>query len=166
MVAKALLRAFLEYNYQINAEILQAIAALTPEQVGRSSDMSHGNAPDLIRHMADSEWSWRLYAAGGAGGTGGKYLWEVEDISDFEKLAAFWQAERAQMLAYLDSLSEADLVEMVELSPSLTVPRWQIFLHLINHSTHHRSELGQYLTQCGHPISEEETNFIQFDVQA
>lgn len=162
MLTKALLRAFLEYNYQADAKILDAFAALTPEQAQKETGISHGNALDLIRHMADTEWSWRLYADGG---TGGKYLWEAEDISDLTKLAAFWAAERERMRAYLDSLSEATLAEIVELSPTLSVPRWQILLHLVNHSTHHRSELGQYLTECGHPVSEEEMNFIGFAVQ-
>ncbi|MCB0128819.1 MAG: hypothetical protein KDE58_41420, partial [Caldilineaceae bacterium] len=106
--------------------------------------------------------SWRLYTGEG---TGGKYLWDIEDISDLTKLAAFWEKEREQMFTYLDSLPENALAEVVELSPTFRVPRWQIFLHLVNHSTHHRAELNQYLTQCGHPLSEEELNFIRFGVE-
>ena len=78
------------------------------------------------------------------------------------QLAVFWAGEREQMLTYLDSLSEDDLAKVVEFSPTFRVPRWQIFLHLVNHSTHHRSELNQYLTPCGHPVPEEELSFIRF----
>lgn len=162
MLTKTLLHTFLDYNYQANARMLEAFSALTPTQVQQATAISHGNALDLIRHMADTEWSWRLYTGEG---TGGNYLWDVEDISDLIALAAFWEREREQMLTYLDSLSEDVLAEVVELSPTFRVPRWQIFLHLVNHSTHHRAELNQYLTQCGHPISEEELNFIRFGVE-
>ena len=161
MLVKTLLQAFLEYNYQSNAFVVQALAALTSDQLIQTHDISHGTVLELARHMADTEWSWRLYADGG---TGDKYLWDVEDISDLTKLAQVWGAEREQMLAYIDTLSEEDLAEIVELSPTFRVPRWQIFVHLVNHSTHHRSELSQYLAQCGHPVSEEALNFIKFPV--
>ena len=159
MLTKTLLRAFLDFNYQANAKLLGAFAALTPEQMALETSISHGNALELLRHMADSEWSWRLYAGEG---TDGKYLWDVEDIADLTKLAAFWTAERTRMLAYLDSLTDEELAATVELSSTFRVPRWQIFLHLVNHSTHHRSELGAYLAQCGHPVAEETMNFIRF----
>jgi uncharacterized damage-inducible protein DinB len=90
----------------------------------------------------------------------------VEDVSDLTKLGEFWLEERKRMLAYIDSLSAEALAETIELSRTFRVPRWQILLHIVNHSTHHRSELSHYLAQCGHSVSEEEMNFIRFDVQA
>ncbi|MCB9150609.1 MAG: DinB family protein [Caldilineaceae bacterium] len=162
MLTKTLLHTFLDYNYQANAKILAAFAALTPKQMQQETAISHGNALELLRHMADTEWSWRLYTGEG---TGGKYLWDVEDISDLTKLAAFWVRERERMLTYLDALSEDALAEVAELSPTFRVPRWQIFLHLVNHSTHHRSELSQYLTQCGSTVTEGEIEFIRFGVE-
>ncbi|MEZ4664858.1 MAG: DinB family protein [Caldilineaceae bacterium] len=163
MLSKMLLQTFLDYNYRVNERILQAMAALTPEQLALPTGISHGSALELIRHMADTEWSWRLYTDGGADG---KFLWDVEDISDLTKLADFWSAERARMLAYLDAMSEEALAEKLELSPSFSAPRWQVFLHIVNHSSHHRSELYQYLAQCGHAVPEEETEFIRFDAAA
>lgn len=159
MLVKTLLHTFLDFNYQANAKILDALAALTPAQMQKETALSHGNALELIRHMADTEWSWRLYTGEG---TGGKYLWDVEDVSDLAKLAAFWGRERERMLRYLDALSEDALAEVIELSPTFQVPRWQIFLHLVNHSTHHRSELSRYLTECGSPVTEGEIEFIRF----
>ena len=159
MLSKTLLHTFLDYNYQANAKILAAFAALTPKQMQQETAISHGNALELLRHMADTEWSWRLYTGEG---TGGKYLWDVEDISDLTKLAEFWTKERACMLTYIDSLSEDALAEVVELSPTFRAPRWQIFLHLANHSTHHRSELSHYLAQCGSPVAEETIELIRF----
>lgn len=160
MVAKTLLRTFLNFNYQANAQILQHVAALTSAQIESETAISHGSVLELFRHMADTEWSWRLNIDGG---TDGKYLWDVEDISDLSKLEGFWIDECKRMLTYIDSLSEEALVETIELSPSFRVPRWQIFLHIVNHSTHHRSELSQYLAQCGHPVADGEVEFIRFD---
>lgn len=159
MLTKTLLRTFLDFNYQANAAILQKFAALTPEQMQLETAISYGNALELIRHMADTEWGWRLYTGEG---TGGKFLWDVEDVSDLTQLARFWGKEREQMLAYIDSLSERALAETVELSSTFQVPRWQIFLHIVNHSTHHRSELSQYLEACGHPVAESDLGFLNF----
>jgi uncharacterized damage-inducible protein DinB len=39
---------------------------------------------------------------------------------------------------------------------------WQILLHVVNHSTHHRSELIRYLEDYGHPIDEQYTDFGSF----
>jgi uncharacterized damage-inducible protein DinB len=79
MVAKDLLLTFLEYSHRANEHVLAKVKRLTPAQLHAPAQVSHGNAFDLVRHMLDSEWSWRLFASGGAGQ---KYLWEVEAVPD------------------------------------------------------------------------------------
>ena len=164
MLAKDILVSFLEYNYQADAHLLQHIQRLTPEQLQAAAKISHGTAFDLVRHILDSEWSWRLFASGGAGQ---QYLWEVEDISDLGALQRFWSAERHRMLDYVRSLSEADLEQAVDYGTAQGgepqhAKVWQILLHVVNHSTHHRTELSRYLKDCGHPIDEQDLDFGSF----
>jgi len=164
MLAKDILVSFLEYNYQADAHLLQHIQRLTPEQLQAAAKISHGTAFDLVRHILDSEWSRRLFASGGAGQ---QYLWEVEDISDLVALQRFWSAERQRMLDYVRSLSEADLEQAVDYGTAQGgEPQyanvWQILLHVVNHSTHHRTELSRYLNDCGHPIDEQDLDCGNF----
>lgn len=164
MIAKDFLVSFLEYNFSADERVLDQVEQLTPEQLHAESKISHKTAYALVRHMLDTEWSYRLYVRGEPGQ---KYLWEVEDIPDLPAIRRFWTAERDRMLDYVRSLSKVDLEQAIEFgavhdegSESSTV--WQILLHVVNHSTHHRSELSRYLEDCGYPVAEKHLDFHSF----
>ena len=164
MIAKDLLLSFLAYNYQADAHILAHLEQLTPQQLHTVGTISHGSAFALIRHMLDTEWSWRLFASGGAGQ---QYVWEVEDLPDLPALRRFWSTERDRMLTYVDYLSQADLERVVDYGTAqggqpqhATVGH--IFLHVVNHSTHHRSELSRLLEEAGYPIDEQDLDYLSF----
>ena len=40
------------------------------------------------------------------------------------------------------------------------LPRWQVLLHSVNHSTHHRSEVAALLTELRH--SPDSTDLLEF----
>ncbi len=137
----------LEFNNWANGQIFQAVQQLTPEQLTAPIPISHGNAYDLVRHMLDTEWSWRLFASGGAGQ---KYLWEVEDVPDLATLIAFWPGEYTRQIEFVQSKSEADLDRSVDYGTAqggsphyMTI--WQILTHMVIHATQHRTELNAYL---------------------
>jgi uncharacterized damage-inducible protein DinB len=76
-------------------------------------------------------------------------------------------AERERMLTYARSLSGADLERVIDFGTAQGgAPKratvWQILLHIVNHSTHHRSELCRCLEAAGHPIDEAEIDYITF----
>src|SRR5690242_8399329 len=98
MLSRDILLSFLEYNYQSDLRALQRVEELSSEQQHAAAQISHGRVYELVRHMADAEWSWRLFALGEGGQ---KYLWEVEDIPDLPALRRFWSAERERMLDYV-----------------------------------------------------------------
>ena len=167
MTAKEILLSFLEYNYQADAHLLHHIEQLTPQQLHAAAPISHATAYDLLRHLLDTEWSWRLFASGGATQ---QYVWEVEELPDLPALRRFWSAEGERMLAYVRSLSEADLAQIVDFGTAQGgQPRyatvWNILLHVVNHSTHHRSELNRLLAALGHPIAEQDLDYLSFSIQ-
>jgi uncharacterized damage-inducible protein DinB len=164
MLARDTLVSFLEYNYHADQQILHLLERLTAEQLHAQASISHATPFDLARHMLDAEWSWRLFALGGPGQ---QYLWEVEDVPDLPALLRFLPAERDRMLTYVRSLSDSDLGRVVDFGTAQGgAPKhatvWQILLHIVNHSTHHRSELSRCLEAAGHPIDEAEIDYMTF----
>lgn len=75
---------------------------------------------------------------------------------DLESLRNALREVRQQTLAYLDSLSEAELAEEVPFDggwfASLmlpTVPRAEVFLNIADHEWYHAGQLTSYLWACG-----------------
>ena len=92
-------------------------------------------------------------------------LWDVEDLSDLEKVRAFWQRDEATMRAYLESLDDDAVNAEIDYGSAQgraaqSKKLWQIVMHIINHGTHHRSELARYFTDCGH--SPGDIDFMDF----
>lgn len=168
MLAKSLLISFLNYNYEANEQILRRVGELNADEQRRAVDVSHGNVFDLVRHMADTEWSWRRIARGEIAQ---QFLWEVESVPDIGALRRFLAEEQTRAIAYVESLSENDLDRDVELGSSQEgqpshARVWQILLHLLNHSTHHRAELSRRLADLQHPVAENDIDYLDFAIRS
>jgi uncharacterized damage-inducible protein DinB len=76
-----------------------------------------------------------------------------DQFMSVDLLVARWTEEEATMRAYLASLTDADLQQVVESRNSagqvFRYPLWQILIHVVNHGTQHRSEVALYLTNFG-----------------
>ncbi len=148
------IRTLFEFNYWANEQLLDEAAQLAEEQLYGPASVSHGKAFDLIRHMLDVEWSFRLFASGG---DGQKFLWQVADVSDLAAVRRFWTAEAGRLFAFLDGLTDDDLDRPIDLGTAQGgAPRfmtiWQILMHVHIHSVQHRSELALYLEVCGRKL--------------
>jgi uncharacterized damage-inducible protein DinB len=55
-------------------------------------------------------------------------------------LGALTSDQLAKTVAYTNTMGER-----------YAYPVWQMMVHLVNHGTHHRSELAEMLTQLGSP---------------
>ena len=54
----------------------------------------------------------------------------------------------------MGSLDGAALAEPLALDAEMSVPRWLIVAHVVNHGTQHRSELARFFTDRGHSPGE------------
>lgn len=140
----------LRYHEWANSRILATIAQVAPEALTAPAALDHGTAWQTLLHLVDVEWSWRLIAQGEPTPA---MLWEIETLADLPQLTTFWHGEQATLRAYIQSLDTAALqanVEFGAVEAPQRAKRGQILLHLLNHSTQHRTELARYLTDRGH----------------
>src|SRR5262245_44535454 len=99
-----------DYSYWATARLLDAAAKITPEQF----DLLVGSPPQSVRrilvHLVSAEWLWRLRIADGISVTA--HL-TVDDFPTLESIHERWQSEQAAMRAYLATLTDADLDQVI-----------------------------------------------------
>ena len=143
------LLALVRFHAWANDRILTTAAGLSDEQFRRNGVLDHGSAYDTLRHLADVDWSWREFCAGND--VGETYAWDHGfTLDDLPNIHAFCLDEEARLRDYVSSLDVRGLTEPLAMSgdPDDAIPRWLIIAHVVNHGTHHRSELARYLTEC------------------
>src|SRR5271156_3071339 len=139
---KERLLAHTGYSAWGTTRVLDACAALTPEQLDKGLGASHSSILQTFRHVYDGERVWL------------RRLTEVDNEKlprgpapehSFEFLVQSWPALWDGYRRWIDAASEADLtLELLTVLPDgarFCVPRWQIVLHAINHSTFHRGQI-------------------------
>ncbi len=136
-----------EYNYWANGKILDAAAKVTDEQFFAPGSFSYDSLHGTLFHVLDAEYSWRL-------------LFETnftvsEDldralVSNFQSLKEEWGKEEQAMRAYLNGLTDEDVVSHKKYINNEGIHRdrilWHCLLHVVNHGTQHRSEAAALLT--------------------
>lgn len=131
--------------------MLTTAAELSPQQLTQPSAFSWGDLRGTLIHTLDSEHMWRHLC---------QYnrlvphrLTEIETFPTFESIAAYWKNEENEMRAYLNSLQDSDMENIVRYEiPEGLRERvlWHCLVHLVNHGTQHRSECAAMLTNFGH----------------
>ena len=147
---RELLVAHMGYSAWGTRRALDVCAPLTSEQLDRGLGASHSSILRTFRHIHDGErvWLQRLVEGGFKPLPPGQ-----APEHSFEFLVASWPKIWGGYREWLESRSDEDLAE--ELSTVLpdggefNVPRWQIVLHAINHSTFHRGQIVSMLRALG-----------------
>jgi len=138
------------YDYWANARVLNAAAALTPDQFTAPAGLSHGSVRGTLVHILGAETVWRLRCADGVSLAA---LPDENDIPTVEALRERWLDEEQKMRAYLNSLSDEALSQTVRYKTTKGAPHenvlWSLLAHVVNHGTQFRGEAGVALTACG-----------------
>ncbi len=141
------------YHYWALNHLVNSLLRLPPEQVVIASPhFYHGTAFQTVLHILDVDWSWLQMCKGNPQT---KYLWEVETLPDLKAAHEFLAHEEMRMMDYLRELCDIELTAKIELGTAKhQEEQWCILLHIINHGTEHRTEIGHYLTECGNSPGE------------
>lgn len=144
-------RQLLAYNRWANQRLYSLAALLPPERtrerLGTSFESIHGNLAHILG--AEILWLSRFQGISPSQILGGN------DFSDLAAIGVRWAAQHRDMNAFVDTLTPAGLAESIGYTNTAgeywIYARWQMLVHLVNHGTHHRSEVAELLTRLGSP---------------
>ncbi len=161
-----LITTLFEYNYWANKRILTAAARISEEQFVAPTSFPRGNLRATLIHVLDAEFGWRILLTRAE---------EAPDLTekDLPTLASIeqrWREEEAGMRAYLGSITDETLAEVIRYTNYQGIKRerqpWQGLFQVINHGTQHRREAAAMLTDFGwSPGDLDFTVFLSQNVQ-
>jgi uncharacterized damage-inducible protein DinB len=156
MQLKQYLEHLYDYNYWANKRYLAVAETLAEEQFFRRQGHSWDSVHAVLLHMMNSE-NWWLQR------WNGEITRPAFTRDEFPTLASIrkhWQELEARIRAYVKSQTDDGLGRMVTyknpVGEILSVPLWNMMVHLPNHNTHHRGELAAMFALMNVPHPEEE----------
>lgn len=139
-----------DYNYWANSQVLRAAARVTAEQFSAPAPVSHGSLRGTLVHILAAQVVWRLRCQEGISPTA---LPTESVFPTLEVLVDRWQAEENAMRAFLGSLGDDDLEQVVRYTTTRGVAHentlWTLLVHVVNHGTQFRAEAAVALTGYG-----------------
>jgi uncharacterized damage-inducible protein DinB len=154
------IRLLYDYDAWANRRVLDAAAALSPEQFLRDLGSSFRSVRDTLVHIMGAQWVWleRWKGRTPAG------LLKAEDYPTFESVRDAWTGVQQDLHEFVRSLSAGQIAESREYktfsSGVFRNPMWQALQHLVNHNSYHRGQVATMLRQLGaSPVS---TDLIVF----
>ena len=153
------LRLLLDYHYWARDRVLEATAALTPEQFARELGGSFRSVRDTLGHLIGAEQVWLSRWTGSAL----RAMPPSDQFADFAAVRAAWAESEGKVRAFLAALG-TDVGRVIAYSmfngQSTSSPFWHMLQHVVNHGSYHRGQVTTLLRQLGaQPIS---TDFVLY----
>jgi uncharacterized damage-inducible protein DinB len=149
------------HMYWVNHRLLDAADQISAEQLAAPGPTTRDLRATLV-HELDVEWSWRLAIQGRPiEELGSDVELRAEDYPDVRAIRAHWRRDEAEMRAWLEGLTDAQLAE--EVAPALSRerrPTWQFLAHILTHAAQQQAEAAILLSAAGH--SPGELGFLEY----
>jgi uncharacterized damage-inducible protein DinB len=147
----AAIRSLYAYNDWVNDRLLALAERLPAERTRERFEASFDSIQGTFAHILGAEIIW-LSRWRGISPT---KLQGGDDFADLAAIRARWQEQRREREAFLDGLTTERLQQPLSYvntrGEPFAYPLWQMLVHVVNHGTHHRSEVAELLTRAGHP---------------
>lgn len=135
------------YNAWANRRALDACAPLSAAQFTQNVVSSFSSVRDTLAHIMLAEWIWLERWLGRSP------AFPPSDLADFASIRTRWQTIDADLNAFVQKLSVADLDRVVEYKNTkgnaFSNSMQQMLQHVVNHSTYHRGQITTMLRQLG-----------------
>jgi uncharacterized damage-inducible protein DinB len=143
-------RLLYDYNVWANQRILEMAERLNDEQFLAEGSPGYAGMRSILLHILDSEYGWRVVCQH-------QMITPDMDAAAFPSVGTLverWREEQQAMRTYLASLNDTTLAGVIRYTNSEGTLRervlWHCLVHVINHSTQHRSEAAIRLTEAGY----------------
>ncbi len=142
------IQSLIGYTYWAFERVWDCIAQLTDDQFTQDLGYSSGSIRNQVIHLISSHQRWVDRLQGKMPAPQLRFA----DYSSFKETKSKWDEAEIDFLDYVNSLDHALLDEVIpyEISGrgiSAKNRRWEILLHLVNHSTDHRAQILALLDQ-------------------
>ena len=151
-----LIRGIWDYHWWGNRKLFDEAAALG-EETARKELGRHWSFPTLKGMLSHIYGADRIWLARWKGESPTR-LYSDADFASLADLRTGWNALEAEQRAFVSSLGTADLKRTLDYKATdgkpFAQPLWQLLQHVVNHATHHRSEVAAMVTMTkGSPPS-------------
>ena len=149
MLGKAMFTSMVDYHGKANERLLE-LAATLPDDVLDQPLTEGGRSMRLtFRHISAADGRWRSFLETHER----KWVDGVDDqYATIVELANIQAAETGALAIWLDSQTEAELLDPVEIiwdGESYMMAPWHGLLQLLLHGQQHRSEIAMAMTRLG-----------------
>jgi uncharacterized damage-inducible protein DinB len=151
--------SLIDYMYWANERILDAADHLSTEAFLATTSLTTRSLRATLVHELDVEWSWRLNLEGLL--TEATEELRPDDYANLAAIREHWRRDEAEMRAWLDAMTDADMEAPVasELSRD-SRPLWQYLGHIVFHAAQQQSDAATLLTIAGQ--SPGELGYLEF----
>ena len=136
-----------QYNQWSTQKILNAAAHVTEAQFLAPADFPHGGLRSTLVHTVFAEWIWRARWEG----TSPTQRLKPEDFPTLESLRARFEEEESKLIAFVERVTDEQLNDRLAYKSTDGKPHerilWHLLVHLINHSTQHKTEAAAVLIE-------------------
>lgn len=148
-ISADLLRHHIEYNVWATNRLLHAAADLPAEELTRDFGTADRSIFDTLGHVFGAERIWlaRIKEGSPAGPLVKPAATEIPQLSvEWSELHGRWRE-------WMSSLTDEDAMQVIHYTDlknrPWSNPLWQILLHVVNHSTHHRGQASGFIRALG-----------------
>ena len=149
-----LLRSHYAYQSWAMSNLLTALGDLTPEEYETVPASGHGSIRDTLAHLLSTQAGWFSWFDGTTDAAGAMMLRiRGTDVATVEAAAERWQEVRERTAACLAPLTEEAIRKVWSATApngmTLSIPLWQLMLHVANHGTHTRAQIVAAIRRTG-----------------
>ena len=142
-------RTLIDYHYWARDRMLDAVAALSPQQLTVELGGSFRSVRDTLAHLYGAEWIWYSRWHGEAPTA----LPTPETFPDFASIRQAWLEHEKRMRAFVEGLDDHALERVLSYKllsgqPGASI-LWHMIQHMVNHASYHRGQVTTLLRQLG-----------------